>query len=46
MRVIIDKCWSRVKSNKQKFNSTFDKGYFRNSKMKAIKNGVALDKRV
>ena len=46
MRVTIDKCWSRVKSNKQKFNSTFDEGYFRTSKMKAIKNGVILDKRV
>ena len=46
MGVIIDKYWSRVKSNKQKFNSTFDEGYFRNSKIKVIKNGVVLDKRV
>ena len=44
MGVTIDKYWSRVKNNKQKFNSTFDKGYFRNSKIKAIKNGVALNK--
>ena len=46
MGVTIDKCWSRVKSNKQKFNSTFDEGYFRNFKMKAIKNGVILDNRI
>ena len=46
MGVTIDKCQSRVKSNKQKFKSTFDERYFRNFKIKVIKNGVALDKRV